>query len=42
MNDTGKKKIVQISEQFLRIWNTVHEEKTPEIKKDDKNGFKNV
>jgi hypothetical protein len=42
MNDTGKKKLVQISEQFLHIWNTVHEEKIPEIKKDINNEFKNI
>jgi hypothetical protein len=27
MNALGKKKLLQVSEQFLKIWNTVHEGK---------------
>jgi hypothetical protein len=31
MNETGKKKLADISEQFLKIWNTVHEKEIPPV-----------
>jgi hypothetical protein len=37
MNDTGKKKLIRVAEDFLDIYNTVHEEKPqPEIKNENK------
>jgi hypothetical protein len=41
MNDIGKKKLVQVSEQFFKIWNTVHEGKTPRVEKDESQEMKN-
>jgi hypothetical protein len=35
MDDTGKKKLIRVAEDFLDIYNTVHEEK---VKSEVKNG----
>jgi hypothetical protein len=40
MNDIGKKKLIQVSEQFFKIWNTVHEKKISSVEKDKKKRVK--
>jgi hypothetical protein len=41
MNDTGKKKLIRVAEDFLDIYNTVHEEKHQLEDKHENEKFEN-
>lgn len=41
MNDTGKKKLIRVAEDFLDIYNTVNEEKQQSEIRNEKEKFKN-
>jgi hypothetical protein len=41
MNDTGKKKLIRVAEDFLDIYTTVNEEKPQSEVKDENNDFEN-
>jgi hypothetical protein len=41
MNDTGKQKLIRVAEDFLDIYNTVHEEKSQVEVKKEKAKFEN-
>jgi hypothetical protein len=41
MNDTGKKKLIRVAEDFLDIYNTVHEDKSQSEVKKEQGKFEN-
>ncbi|MDR2600999.1 MAG: hypothetical protein LBC53_00895 [Spirochaetaceae bacterium] len=41
MTDTGKKKLIRVAEDFLDIYNTVHEEKPESEVKNENEKFEN-
>jgi hypothetical protein len=41
MNDTGKKKLIRVAEDFLDIYNTVNERKDQSMVKNENEKFEN-